>query len=266
MGTRDTIPVLSNSLTYSEDSISLRFSLRMDKPRELEWHQLFRIVVLIRGKWHSTEALKKAVQPDWGTDVTGSQSWAHTGKPWSASQMVCELDLQGSATLNCLVELPVPQLSLLRWLRFWLVCSVDLTGKSPWVKELGKYAHTRARSQIPMCHFHAKTVLWVEWQGRRWWMGPARENEWRPALPDGTGISVMSSHHGSPGNKNHTETPSWWCWGVSSGILHFGFHQILVPFSQIWMTNMSLLLNICGFRNLYGLFTGCWKSDLRIGF
>lgn len=54
---------------------------------------------------HSTKALKDGVQQDQGADVTGSESWAHKGKPWSASQVVCELDLQGYTTLNCMVGL-----------------------------------------------------------------------------------------------------------------------------------------------------------------
>lgn len=219
----------------------------------------------MRGEWHSTEALKEGVQPDWGAGVTRSESGAHTGKPWSASQVVCELDLQGCTTLNCLVGLfgspgvTVEIVEILISVFCWTDRKISLgKGTGELCPQTGKVTNPNVSLPYKERSLNGMT-------GKEVMNGPAGENEWRPALPDGTGISITFSYPGSPGTKNQMGTLGWWYWGVSSGILHFGFQEILVPFSQMWVTGMSLLLNVCGFRNLHGLFTSCWKSDLRIG-
>lgn len=79
-----------------------------------------------------------------------------------------------------------------------------------------------------------KECSWNRMTGEKVMNNSAGKNEWRPtSLADGIGILFVLSYPGSPGTKNQMATPDWWCWGVSSDILHFGFQEIVVSFSQL---------------------------------
>lgn len=256
----NTIPVLSLSisLTYREDSISLRFSLWMDKIRDwmtstfqescLNEGQVAqhrgserRGPARLTGRWHSKwelgahrETLVSSTHCLWA----GPAGWHHT-------ELLVELIGSPAGTIE-MVEIV---LSVLCW----------TDREISFGKGTGEIGPQMGKVTNPNVSLPYNSILWVEWQGRRSWtalLGRRRGDQlcwWHRHI-----------HHvsppGSPGSKNQMGTLGGWCWGVSNGIFHFGFQEVLVPFSQIWTTSMSLLLNVCGLRNLHGLFTN-WVED-----
>lgn len=61
--------------------------------------------------------------------------------------------------------------------------------------------------------------------------GTAEAGKWRSVLLDGTGIDLVlprPAWYQEP--KIQVEVLYWWCWRGRGGA--FGFHEILVPFSQ----------------------------------
>lgn len=68
---------------------------------------------------------------------------------------------------------------------------------------------------------------------------PAGGRKWRPALLNGTDIYCIFTLR-QPWDqelKNQVEILGGRCREGRSGGLYFGVHKILVPFSQIWVTN-----------------------------
>lgn len=62
--------------------------------------------------------------------------------------------------------------------------------------------------------------------------GTAGERKWRSVLFEGTGKGIVlprQAWYQEP--KNQVEVLRWWCWRGRGGV--FGFHEILVPFSQL---------------------------------
>lgn len=62
--------------------------------------------------------------------------------------------------------------------------------------------------------------------------GAAEVGKWRSVLLVGTGIDlVLPRQAWDQELKNQVEVLCWWCWRGRGGA--FGFHEILVPFSQL---------------------------------